>query len=136
MNDRGEGRGVRTVRTTNFLTLKHLSSSLARYGSLVQRFVLVGIELLPRRIERNNAVSFQDLLNLLLGHTDPLMQFHQILIRLHASFRREFIRRDRFEREGENVDGGDEISGEGGEGEILCLNLFSRRDLLEVLEIG
>ena len=124
------------IRTTNLLTFEDFSSSLARHRSLVQRFVLIGVKLLPRRIERNDSMSLQDLLNLLLGHTNSLMQFHQILIRLDRSFRREFIGGDRFQSEGEDVDGGDEVPREGGEGEILCLDLFPRRDLLEVLEIG
>lgn len=53
--------------TSELLSLEHGSRLLAGHGRLVKGLVKVGVELLSRRVERDNSVPRQNLLDRGLG---------------------------------------------------------------------
>lgn len=101
--------------TANLLAFEDGSRLLAWYRSLVQGLMEVGIELLPLGVERDDSMPLEDFFNLLLGQSDALVQAEQILVGVGV----QPVLGDRVEGERDDVDGRDEVLGEGSEGKVF-----------------
>ncbi|GAO47958.1 hypothetical protein G7K_2152-t1 [Saitoella complicata NRRL Y-17804] len=115
------------------LTVEHSPRLLSRHRNLKQRLMHIRIKLLLQPIKPNQAMPLQRPHHNLLGHLQPRIQIHQLLVACGIG---TVLDGNGVERALKVIDGFDEVFCEFLDGEVFCGFHVAGCSVLEVTEIG